>query len=71
MRVGGQKASKVDGLRNGGKMVGLKKENWTVMRDESGRSKRRVMSMLVTNVSDQMWGFFRVRVQFESECNEG
>ena len=30
------------------KMDGLKEENWTAITDESGRSKRRVTSMLVT-----------------------
>ena len=38
------------------KMNGLKKENWTAIRDESGRSKRRVTSMLVKNVGDQESG---------------
>ena len=42
-------------------MDGLNKESWTTMRDESGRSKRRVTSMLVTNFSDQMWGILRIR----------
>ena len=37
-------------------MDGLKEENWTVIRDESGRSKRRVTSMLVKNVGDQESG---------------
>ena len=37
-------------------MNGLKKENWTAIRDESGRSKRRVTSMLVKNVGDQESG---------------
>ena len=36
------------------KIGGLLKENWTVMRDESERSKRRVTSMSVTNVGDKM-----------------
>ena len=38
------------------KMDGPKEENWTVIRDESGRSKRRVTSMLVKNVGDQESG---------------
>ena len=38
------------------KMDGLKKENWTAIRDKSGRSKRRVTSMSVKNVGDQESG---------------
>ena len=47
---GRSKRLKVDGLIR--KTDGLKKATWTDMRDESGRSKRRVTSMLVTNVGD-------------------
>ena len=38
------------------KIDGLKKENWTAKRDESGRFKRRVTSMLLRNVGGQIWG---------------
>ena len=37
-------------------MDGLKKENGITMRDERERFKRKVTSMLVMNVDDQMRG---------------